>query len=48
MLINGRRDLMHHCETGQVPFFQAFDVPAWNDVVRNALRWYGRYLGPAR
>jgi formylglycine-generating enzyme required for sulfatase activity/dienelactone hydrolase len=27
MLINGRRDFMHPYETGQVPYFNAFDVP---------------------
>jgi formylglycine-generating enzyme required for sulfatase activity/dienelactone hydrolase len=27
MLINGRRDFMHPYETGQVPYFDAFDVP---------------------
>ncbi|HUF70758.1 MAG TPA: protein kinase [Longimicrobiales bacterium] len=28
LLINGRNDTMHHYETGQVPFFEAIDVPA--------------------
>ncbi len=28
LLINGRRDFMHPYETGQVPFFNAIDVPA--------------------
>jgi pimeloyl-ACP methyl ester carboxylesterase len=61
MLINGRRDFLHPYESGQVPYFNAFDVsdedkefvildaghiPRWNDVIRNALRWYDRYLGP--
>lgn len=28
LLINGRNDTMHHYETGQIPFFEAIDVPA--------------------
>ncbi len=27
LLINGRNDSMHHYDTGQVPFFEAIDVP---------------------